>query len=81
MLIRKYQGQFYAHTFNNVDKVGQFLESYKILRLTKKVDNMGASLVAQWLRIRVPMQGTWARALVQEDPTYCGAAKPMSHNY
>ena len=29
----------------------------------------GASLVAQWLGIRLPMQGTWVRALVREDPT------------
>ena len=29
----------------------------------------GASLVAQWLRICLPMQGTWVRALVWEDPT------------
>ena len=27
------------------------------------------------------MQGTWVRALVWEDPTCHGAAKPMSHNY
>ena len=40
-----------------------------------------ASLVAQWLRIRLPMQGTRVRALVQEDPTCCGATKPVSHNY
>ena len=41
----------------------------------------GASLVAQWLRIRLPMQGTRVRALVQEDPTCRGATKPMRHNY
>ena len=40
-----------------------------------------ASLVAQWLRIRLPMQGTWVRALVWEDPTCHGATKPVSHNY
>ena len=40
-----------------------------------------ASLVAQWLRIRLPMQGTWVRALVPEDPTCHGAAEPVSHNY
>ena len=40
-----------------------------------------ASLVAQWLRIRLPMQGTRVRALVQEDPTCHGAAKPVRHNY
>ena len=41
----------------------------------------GASLVAQWLRIRLTMQRTWVRALVQEDPTCRGATKPMHHNY
>ena len=47
--------------------------------LVKRV--LGASLVAQWLRIRLPMQGTWVRALVREDPTCCGATKPVRHNY
>ena len=41
----------------------------------------GASLVAQWFRICLPMQGTRVRALVQEDPTCRGATKPMRHNY
>ena len=27
------------------------------------------------------MQGTRVRALVQEDPTCCGATKPVRHNY
>ncbi|KAJ8779554.1 hypothetical protein J1605_012438 [Eschrichtius robustus] len=40
-----------------------------------------ASLVAQWLRICLPMQGTRVRALVREDPTCRGATRPMSHNY
>ena len=40
-----------------------------------------ASLVAQWLRIHLPMQGTWVRALAQEDPTCRGATKPVRHNY
>ena len=39
------------------------------------------SLVAQWLRVCLPMQGTWVRALVWEDPTCRGAAGPVSHNY
>ena len=39
------------------------------------------SLVGQWLRIRLPMQGTRVRALVREDPTCRGATKPMRHNY
>ena len=41
----------------------------------------GASLVAQWLGIRLPGQGTQVRALGQEDPTYRGAARPVHHNY
>ena len=43
--------------------------------------DLGASLVAQWLRIRLPMQGTWVRALVWEDPTCRGATKPVCHSY
>ena len=42
---------------------------------------IGTSLVAQWLRIRLPMQGTQVRSLVREDPTRRGATKPVSHNY
>ena len=41
----------------------------------------GASLVAQRLRICLPMQGTRVRALVREDPTCRGATRPVSHNY
>ena len=42
---------------------------------------IGASLVVQWLRICLPMQGTRVRALVWEDPTCRGATSPVSHNY
>ena len=48
---------------------------------TIKKKSLGASLVAQWLRICLPMQGTRVRALVWEDPTCCGATRPVSHNY
>ena len=40
-----------------------------------------ASLVAQWLRILLPMQSTRVRALVWEDPTCRRATKPVHHNY
>ena len=50
-------------------------------RLRRLYKNYRASLVAQWLRIRLLMQGTWVQALVWEDPTCHGAAKPMRHNY
>ena len=46
-----------------------------------KICGLGASLVAQWLRICLPMQGTRVRALVWEDPTCRGATKAVSHNY
>ena len=46
-----------------------------------KFNDKRASLVAQWLRICLPMQGTRVRALVWEDPTCCGATGPVSHNY
>ena len=46
-----------------------------------KSTKIWASLVAQRLRIHLPMQGTWVRSLVREDPTCRGATKPVRHNY
>ena len=40
-----------------------------------------ASLVVQWLRICLPMQGTRVRALVWEDPACRRATGLVSHNY
>ena len=42
---------------------------------------VGTSLVAQWLRIPLPRQGTRVQALVQEDPTRRRTTKPVCHNY
>ena len=42
---------------------------------------VGTSLVTQWLRIHLPMQGTCIQALVQEDLTCRGATKPVCRNY
>ena len=53
--------------------------NYTSIKYTKK--KLRASLVAQWLRICLLMQGTRVRALVWEDPTCCGATRPVSHNY
>ena len=39
--------------------------------------NYRASLVVQWLRILLAMQGTLVRFLVQEDPTCHRANKPQ----
>ena len=43
--------------------------------------SVGSSLLAQWLRVCLPMQGPRARALVWEDPTCHGAAGPVGHSY
>ena len=37
----------------------------------------GTSSVVQWWRVRLPVQGTQVQPLVQEDPTCCGATKPV----
>ena len=39
-----------------------------------------ASPVVQWLGVRLPVQGTRVRSLVQEDPTCHGATKFVCHN-
>ena len=41
----------------------------------------GTSLVVQWLRIRLPTQGTQVQSLVYKDSTCCGGTKPLCHNY
>ena len=46
-----------------------------------KNKQIGTSLVAQWLRICLPMQGTRVQSLVREDPTCHRATKPVHHNY
>ena len=37
--------------------------------------------VARWIRICLPMHGTWVRSLTQEDPTCWGTTKPVHHHY
>ena len=46
-----------------------------------KDSRTGTSLVVQWLRICLPVQGTWVQALVWEDPTCHRATKSVHHNY
>ena len=51
-----------------------------VWRFLKKL-HCRASLVAQWLRIHLPIQGTRVQALVREDPTCHKASKPVRYNY
>ena len=57
-----------------------FQTLHEISKNKKKI-RYWASLVAQWLRIHLPMQGTRVQALVREDPTRREATKPVRHNY
>ena len=36
--------------------------------------------VVQWIRICLPIQGTWLRSLVREDSTCHRATKPVDHS-
>ena len=54
---------------------------YKVLCCKIKNVFFRTSLVVQWIRIRLLMQGTWVWSLAQEDSTHHRATKPMSHNY
>ena len=46
-----------------------------------EVSNSGTSLVAHWIRIDWPMQGTQVQSLLREDPTCHRATKLMHYNY
>ena len=77
-----------SECIENHASLGQFLRVIReavfqaiVLSLAQIKLFSGTSLVAQWLRIRLPVQGTQVRALVWEDPTCRGATKPMRHNY
>ena len=48
---------------------------------TKDENHLIGNSLVKWLRIYLPMQGTWVWALVREDPTCCRATKPVRHDY
>ena len=66
-------------------------EEWKALETTTKVHKnylnlksmtvYGTSLVAQWLRICLPMQGTQVLSLLQEGSTCHAATKPACHDH
>ena len=80
--VRGWKKIFHANGNQNIAGVAILISNkidFKIKNVTR--DKEGVSLVVQWLRIRLPMQGIRVRALVREDPTCHGATKPMRHNY
>ena len=64
-----------------MDTIKRELVNWKIIGGSQSEHSQRASLVGQWLRIRLPMQGTQVWTLVREDPTCRGATKPVRHNY
>ena len=46
-----------------------------------KIMQIGTSLLVQWTRVHLPMEGTWVRSLVKEDSACLRATKPVCHNY
>ena len=65
-----------THLANLSNTVNQ--RTVNLKSLLRQNDHKGASLVAQWLRICLPMQGTRFRALVWENPTCRGATGPWA---
>ena len=61
-------------------EIRKYLETNEKENITYK-SLWRTSLVVQWLRICLPMQGTRVQSPVREDPTCHGATKPMHHNY
>ena len=79
-----HQGIFLTPTSKNkkaLKILSRLLWIKSMLPLWYKNNCRGASLVAQWLRVCLPVQGTRVQALVWEDPTCRGATRPVSHNY
>ena len=56
-------------------KLQKMLQAFPLLKVL-----MRAFFMVQWLRIHLPMQGTWVWSLFQ-DSTCPGASKPVCHNY
>ena len=73
--------RFWYFSFFMAVSICFYIYQVRIKEQLKQNKTPGASLVAQWLRICLPMQGTRVRALVWEDPTCRGATRPVSHNY
>ena len=63
---------------NSLPILRNILNFFFVLHLKSII---GASLVAQWLRIHLLMQETRVQALVREEPTCRRATKPVRHNY
>ena len=82
-LLMKFSGSFYKFIYFIEVELKKKFSIHKVfwLFILNIKNKLETSLVAQRLRICLPMQGTRVRALVGEDPTCRGATKPVRHNY
>ena len=80
VIIERFQVMIYVSSTVTVLSERKLCISNKDRRANTSIIKFWASLVAQWLRVCLPMQGIRVRALVWEDPTCRGAAGPVSHN-
>ena len=70
-----YDEHFHSLTIGNFNVTQPFPQGLHYPHIKKQFSR--TSLVAQWLRIRLPVQGTRVRALVREDTTCRGAHVPQ----
>ena len=75
---RRKVGRPHSASIGGVLAPSQILSTLLFCFFKKK---LRASLVVQWWRIPIVMQGTQVRSLAREDPTHLRAAMPTGHNY
>ena len=71
----------YSHTPKRGINHTSYIYDIKATAFGDQKARYRTSQAAQWLRILLPIKGTWVRALVREDPTCRGATKPVRCNY
>ena len=66
---------------HNSEHVCLLLRPFQRLLISLRIKTKAwTSLVVQWLRIRLPLQGTWVQSLVREDSTRCRATQLVRHD-
>ena len=78
---REIRYQFYNQPLRKIDEDLQRIHLLQFLELEYFKTMIWASLMAQWQKICLPMQGTWAGSLIWKDSVSCRATKPMCHNH
>ena len=69
--------EHYWHLWAEAKDASKHPEMHRTTPYNKELS--GASLLAQWLGVHLPMQGTRVRAPVREDPACRGVAGPVGH--